>query len=137
MDLRGQALLVGLKYGIGDVVMEFPILQRLRRVARGAHLTAVGAHPAIELLADHSLVDEVVGLEAWGITHRWDAGDDAVCASLREWFGARHFELCLDINQLPPVVGEVVRELGIPMRQADGAAERAAVRAGANAVEAI
>jgi hypothetical protein len=53
-------LLVCLRYGIGDVVMQFPMLDALRRAVRHARITAVGAHPAIELLENSGLVDEIL-----------------------------------------------------------------------------
>ena len=50
MDYEARRILVCLRYGIGDVVMELPVLDALRSALPRAHITALGAYPAIELV---------------------------------------------------------------------------------------
>ncbi len=43
MDYEARRILVCLRYGIGDVVMELPVLDALRAAVPRAHITALGA----------------------------------------------------------------------------------------------
>lgn len=138
VDLRAaRSILLCLRYGIGDVVMELPALEWLRRRAPGARITALGAPPAIDLLDGDPRVDEVVSAARWGLTHRWDEGTPASRAELDRWLAARGFDLFVDVHHAAPAVGAVVRARGIRSLEADEDAEAAAVAAGRDAIAAI
>ncbi len=57
-------ILVCWRYGIGDVMMQLPTMEALRRSAPAARITALGAAPATELLDGAGLVDDIVALSA-------------------------------------------------------------------------
>jgi ADP-heptose:LPS heptosyltransferase len=137
MDPHARDVLVGLRYGIGDVVMQHPVLEALRRALPRARITAVAAPPATELLDDLRLVDEVVSVARWGIAHRWDEGGPAGGGEIRAWVAGRRFDLYLDVRHLPPALSRAILDHGArPLDSAPGA-EAAAIAAGAGGVEAI
>lgn len=75
MDLySAQRVLVCLRYGIGDVVMQTAALDALRRALPTACITALGARPAIELLEHDPRIDELVCTQDWGLRHWGDTG---------------------------------------------------------------
>jgi ADP-heptose:LPS heptosyltransferase len=137
MDYDAQRILVCLRYGIGDVVMELPVLNVLRRAVPDARITALGASPAVELLEDDPVVDEVVSLRRWDLTHRWDNGTEATRPAIRRWLDRNDFDLFLDVHHVTPVFGEVVWSRGVRSLEADEAAEAAVVAKGADGVHAI
>ncbi len=134
---QAERILLCLRYGIGDVVMETPVLEALRRHAPGAHITALAAPPAVELLDGDPRVDEVVSVGRWGLAHRWDGGTCEARAALDRWIGARGFDLFLDVHHAVVAVGKVVWARGIRSLEADEAEESAAVAAGRDGVASI
>jgi hypothetical protein len=78
-------ILVCVRYGIGDVVMQTPALDALRRAAPSAYIVALGAPLAVELLAQDAAVDEIVDVKRiWGLTHWYDAGEGRIEA-IQQW----------------------------------------------------
>lgn len=136
MDYQAKRILLCLRYGIGDVVTELPVLDVLRRAVPRAHITALGAEPAIRLLEGDPRVDAIAALDAFGLSHRWDAGDERTRETLRRWVEEQAFDLFLDVHHVAPPVGDVVWR-GVRSLEADEAAEANAVAAGAGAVDAV
>jgi ADP-heptose:LPS heptosyltransferase len=136
-DYPSRNVLLCLRYGIGDVVMETPVLRALRATLPEARITLLGAPPAIELLDSDPVADRVVSLTRWGIRHRWHAGDPDARERLQAWLGREQFDLFLDVHHAAPVVGAAVWGRGIRSLEADEAVEAAAVANGADAVSAI
>ncbi|RJP19820.1 MAG: hypothetical protein C4520_12080 [Candidatus Abyssobacteria bacterium SURF_5] len=60
-----RRILLCLRYGIGDFVMETPVLQALRESSPHAHITAAGAYPAIELLEGDPRIDALMCIQKW------------------------------------------------------------------------
>ena len=137
MDLSARRVLLCLRYGIGDVVMELPVLKALRRALPQAHITALGASPAIQLLERSRDIDDVISLNHWGITHRWDWGPPGAGRAISAWLDQHDFDLFLDVHHVAPAVGSVVWSRGVRSLEADEAAESAALQRGASGVEAI
>jgi ADP-heptose:LPS heptosyltransferase len=93
MQLANTArILVCLQYGIGDVVMQLPSLNALRRSAPAAKITALGAAPATELLEGEKCVNEVLSLQRWGIRHLWDSGTPFTNPQIVAWLRLAGFE---------------------------------------------
>ncbi len=136
MDYEAKRVLVCLRYGIGDVVMELPVLDALRAALPRARITALGASPAIELLGGDTRVDEVESLQGFGLKHRWDRGHRWTQAALAAWVDAHAFDLYLDVHHVAPPVGEVIWR-GVRSLEADEWAEAQAVAHGADGVEAV
>jgi ADP-heptose:LPS heptosyltransferase len=137
MDHNARRVLLCLRYGIGDVVMEIPVLNALRRALPRAHITAMGADPATQLLERHPAVNEVVALNRWGIRHRWDRGPASAAREIAAWLDDHDFDLFLDVHHVTPVFGQVVWSRGVRSLEADEAAERGEVARGGNGVAAI
>src|SRR5690606_25197194 len=92
-------VLVCLRYGIGDVVMELPVLAALRDALPGARVTALAAPPAHELLQGDPHLDRVVPTSRWALRHRWDEGSVETRARIRRWVREQGFDLVLDARQ--------------------------------------
>ncbi len=136
MDYEAKRILVCLRYGIGDVVMELPVLDALRAAVPRAHVTALGAEPAIELLEGDARVDAVEALGRFGLHHRWHRGEDATRADVAGWLEDSRFDLFLDVHHVAPPVGEVVWR-GVRSLEADEWAEAEAVAGGADGTDAV
>jgi ADP-heptose:LPS heptosyltransferase len=108
MDRRPSHVLVCLRYGIGDLVMELPAIDALRQSMPEAILTALGAEPAIEILAGDGRFDEIVSIQRWGIRHLGDATDAAVRQRFADWLASHQFDLIFDpshaANDLRPIM---------------------------------
>ncbi len=91
-----RKILLCLRYGIGDLVMELPVLGVLRSAAPAARITALGARPALELLAGDRRVDRLSCVQDWGFRHWGDYGTPTIRTAIREWFAAEAFDLVLD-----------------------------------------
>lgn len=134
---RVRRVLVCLRYGIGDVVMETPVLESLRGALPAARIVALGAAPATELLESDPRVDEVVAVGRWGLRHRWDRGTAEARAGIGAWFVESAFDLVLDASQAPVGVEMALGARGAWLLDSDERAEAEAVAAGRGAVEVI
>ena len=137
-DLReARSILVCLRYGIGDVVMQLPTLKALRHAAPEARITALGAEPALELLEGSGLVDEVLAFGRWGIRHFWQGADEAAVSGLVAWFSHAAFDLVLDAEVAPASIHNAVQRTQLPALSTDHLAVVAALAKGANSTEAL
>ncbi len=103
--------LICLRYGIGDLVMQWPALEALRRTWPDAHIVAVGAEPAIELLEGDPLVDERVSVHRFGLSHWGDWGDPERRAAIAAWVRAGEFDVILDPSHAVVGLGQAVWSL--------------------------
>ena len=117
--------------------MELPAVDALRQRAPTAHITALAAPPADQLFDGDPRVDETVTLARWGLTHRWDRGNEETSRAIREWLEAERFDLVLDPIHAAPVVAEAVWGSELRVLAGDEAAERRELAVGGGAVEAI
>ena len=81
---RARRVLVGLRWGIGDLVTELPALAALRRACPRAEIVGVGADPAVSLLDGRTLVNRAVAVQDLGLAHL----GDATTGDARRWLGA-------------------------------------------------
>jgi ADP-heptose:LPS heptosyltransferase len=130
-------IMVCLRYGIGDVVMQLPVLAALRIARPNARITAIGAAPAIELLEGAGLVDDVVGYGRWGIRHLWDPGADGTAWQVAAWLEEAGFDVMLDGGAAPEPIWQAIRRTGLLNLSLDDAVLLAAVAGGANGSEAL
>lgn len=138
MELHNaRTILLCLRYGIGDVVMETPLLDALRRAVPRARITVLGMQPAVELLRADPRVDEVLDASVWGLTHRWDEGDERSRATIHDWLDTTHYDLFLDVTHAIEAVRAAIHARGLPALDADQRAEAAAVADGEDGVAAI
>lgn len=126
-----QRILVCLRYGIGDVVMETPVLRALRRASPRAHVTALGAAPATELVARNQGVDEVVAVQGFGLRHWEDHGDAAATAKVERWLDERNFDAVLDVSHAVACVRMALwRRGGLFLDSGEGALPAVLARGG-------
>lgn len=121
-------ILVCLRYGIGDIVMQTPVLAALRRAYPRATIVGIGAAPAIELLREDFSVDALETSQRFGFTHWGDPGGETARAALREWLLTQSFDLVLDASHAVAGVKSVIRELRLEERDAGGTVQRECLR---------
>ncbi len=106
--LASQKILLCLRYGIGDLVMETPALDALRKTFPEARIVALGARPAVELIEDDPRVDEVVCVQDFGFEHWGDEGTLAACLRCTQWLEREQFDLVLDPSHAVVGVGKAI-----------------------------
>jgi ADP-heptose:LPS heptosyltransferase len=115
MDLgSARRILVCVRWGIGDLVMELPLLRALRRHAREAHISALAARPAVELLENETVVDHVAAVQDFGLRHWGDAGDASVRRDVARWCAGGDFDCVLDGSHAPLGVRLALGRLDVP-----------------------
>jgi len=144
---HARSILICLRWGIGDLVMELPLLEALRRRVPHARLTALGAAPAVELLEGARVVDEVRAVQGFGLRHWGDAGSDEARGAVSRWCRESGFDCVLDARHAARGVQMALWSLDLPhadtaavegaesLRGLDGAARLAAAAAAAWGVE--
>ena len=110
-----KRILICLRYGIGDLVMELPALRELRAQLSSAHLTALGATPAVELLKGDSDFDAVRSMQSFGFQHWGDKGTETARKYLAKWLIGSKFEWVLDAAHTAVGVQEVISALSLPV----------------------
>lgn len=116
-----RRILVCLRYGIGDVVMETPALLALRRAAPHARITGLGAAPATELVARNQGLDEVVAVQEFGLSHWADPGDAVIAARVERWLDERRIEAAFDVSHAVHCAREVLWRRGGLLRDSGSA----------------
>ena len=126
---EARRILLCLRYGIGDLVMETPALDALRREAPAAQITALGARPAIELLDGDPRIDRLVCAQDWGLEHWGDFGSARIREKILMWMARESFDLVLDPSHAVMGAAEAIRSSSTSFRDAGGEAqERALLR---------
>jgi ADP-heptose:LPS heptosyltransferase len=115
-----QRVLVCLRYGIGDVVMELPALRALRAEWPDAHVCALGAWPALELLEGDPLFQRIVSIQGFGFHHWGDEGTAEARAELAQWCRDAGFDHVIDAFHAPTGIRRTLAELSIPALNTTG-----------------
>jgi ADP-heptose:LPS heptosyltransferase len=116
MDLHSaKRILLCLRYGIGDLVMELPAMTVLRETATQAHITALGARPAIELLERDPRLDALACVQDLGLRHWGDTGTPVAQASVAQWLTGGGFEVILDPSHAVFAVRDAIWSLPGPL----------------------
>lgn len=108
INLKAEHVLVCLRYGIGDLTMELPVLEELRKALPASRITALGAQPAVQLLEHTPLVDRLEAYSRWDIYDWYDSGSEEVAGWIRQWLRAERFEAVFDASHAPPVVRDAL-----------------------------
>jgi len=103
--------LVCLHYGIGDVIMQLPVLESLKSYIPDAAITLLGAQPALELFDDDRRWRSVQSVQAWGLRHWGDGGDSDIRAAVAAWVERSRFDIILDVSHAVHAVKEVLWQL--------------------------
>lgn len=134
--MRSKILLC-LRYGIGDLVMELPALDALRAAWPKAHLTALGSRPAIELLEEDPCLDALLAVEDFGFSHWGDEGTAPVRDAFRTWLQAEHFDAVFDPSHAVLGIQEIIREETLPVFDAGPELQDRALQAGLSGAAAV
>lgn len=138
MDLpKTRHILLCLRYGIGDLIMELPVIESLRRRLPQARITAVGARPATEILEESPFVDEVFCIQDWGLIHWGDRGNPQIRADICSWLKKEQPDLILDPSHAVAALKEVIREQPLPVRDSRREAAELALQNGSSGLQAI
>lgn len=137
MDLNPANILLCLRYGIGDLIMELPLIDRLRETLPRAKLIGLGAEPAIEILDDDGRLDEVMSIQHWGIQHLGDPTDESIRQRFTDWLSARRFDLVLDPSHAAHVVRQIIYQHAPCIRDCDPACLEAGLAQGMDGLSAV
>jgi ADP-heptose:LPS heptosyltransferase len=85
-----------------------PALQGLRAFLPNARITALGARPALELLENDPLADELVGVQDFGLRHWGDGGSERSREAVRNWLHQSDFNLVIDPSHAVQGVAETI-----------------------------
>ena len=100
-------ILLFARWGIGDLVLQWPVLESLRYSAPDARLTVVAASPAAQLLEGSGLCDQLHTYQRFGVTHVGDPARGPTEATAR-WLDARPLEAIVDTLAAAPAVQRAV-----------------------------
>jgi ADP-heptose:LPS heptosyltransferase len=137
MNLNTSNILLCLRYGIGDLIMELPLIDRLRETLPWAKLTGLGAEPAIEVLDDDGRLDEVTSIQQWGIQHLGDPTDESVQQRFTDWLLTNRFDLVLDPSHAANVVRRIIYQHAACIRDCDPACLEAGLAQGRDGLSAV
>jgi len=138
MQMEGSNnILLCLRYGIGDLIMELPIIDELRAVLPQATITGLGAEPAVEILEGDTRLDEVLSIQQWGIRHLDDPVDDPIRQTLADWLIERRFDLILDPSHAANVVKEILYRQDLRIRDSDRACAEVGLAQGMDGLSAV
>ncbi len=118
MSRRTSHVLVCLRYGIGDLIMELPALDALHRALPEAVFTGLGAEPAIEILEGDGRFDEVVSIRRWGIRHLGDSADEEAQRAFVDWLTSGRFDLIFDPSHAAHILRPLINGAGVETRDA-------------------
>lgn len=137
-DIRtATRILVCLRYGIGDLIMQLPALEALRAAATGARMTGLAAHPAVELLQGDPRFDRVACVQDMGFGHLGEPGRDADRAGFADWLRRERFDLIIDPSHTVICLQAILYAAGVPILDITPEIERTALartRSGAEAL---
>ena len=138
VDVRTAGrILVCLRYGIGDVVMQLPALEALRAAVPRAQITALGARPAVELLDEDPRLDRVACVQEMGFAHLGDPGMEADRARFAGWLRREGFDLIIDPSHAVVCLQALLRDTGAPVLDITPEIQNAALAASENGVAAL
>jgi ADP-heptose:LPS heptosyltransferase len=133
-----KRILVCLRHGIGDVVMELPILHGLRQASPQAHISALGSAPAVQLVQRDRCMDAITSMEQWGIAEWHDEGDAQSDSAIHQWLEQNRFDMILDVSHAALGVRKAITATAqVPLLDTDYVALNSALMRGCNGMQAI
>ncbi|SCZ60297.1 glycosyltransferase family 9 protein [Thiohalomonas denitrificans] len=134
---EAKKVLICLRYGIGDLVMQLPALSALREELAEAHITGIGSRPAIELLEGDERVDELVSVHDFGLAHWGDFGNSETRSAIHAWLRARNFDVVIDPSHATMGFGSVVWDSTSAILDTGNGLEDRALEKGGKGLDAI
>jgi ADP-heptose:LPS heptosyltransferase len=132
-----RRILLCLRYGIGDLIMQSPVLDFLRQTVPTAHLTALGARPALELLENDPRFNALACVQDWGLSHWRDQGTAASRRQIAAWLTDQNFDLVIDPSHAVAAVGDVVWERSTAVLDTGSYIDQRLLKQGCGGVAAI
>lgn len=129
-------ILICARWGIGDLILQWPILEHVRRTAPAAHIVILAARPASRLLESAGLCDRLRTYQDFGIPHLGVATDPAR-QRVGRWLEAERIDAIADALSAPPAVQHAAWRAPVSHYETDRAALDAALRGGASASAAL
>jgi hypothetical protein len=121
---QARQVLVCMPWGVGDTVMQRPLLAAVHRAAPRAAVTVLGAEPAIELLADKASC-EVKAYQSLGVQHCGQEPDEAVDQVVLRWLASRvPFDHIFNCRVAPAAVRHAIWNSGLATLEPDQEQER-------------
>jgi len=137
MDANASNVLLCLRYGIGDLIMELPAIDRLREHLPHVRIVGVGAEPAVEILDHDRRLDAVLPIQYWGIRHLGDPADETIRAQFAGWLDENRFDLVLDPSHAAAVVQQTIHQQNVAIRDSDPACLEAGLAQGMDGLSAV
>ncbi|MCW8196138.1 glycosyltransferase family 9 protein [Proteobacteria bacterium 005FR1] len=116
---QSHRVLLCLRYGIGDVVMEMPALRGLRAAIPDAEITVLGARPALELFEGDPDFQALICIHDFGFRHWGDLGDADARQRFHEWFVNAGFSCVYDPFHAVFGAQNSLTQSGVPWRNCD------------------
>lgn len=113
---QSQRILVCLRYGIGDAVMEMPALRGLRSALPTVEILLLGARPALELFEGDPDFQDTICVQDFGFRHWGDLGDDQARDDFQRWFASAGITCVLDPFHAVSGVQETLTASGLVWR---------------------
>jgi ADP-heptose:LPS heptosyltransferase len=113
---QSHRLLLCLRYGIGDVVMEMPALRGLRAAMPHTEIYLLGARPALELFEGDPDFQALICIQDFGFSHWGDLGDAEARQRFQQWFSNAGFSGVLDPFHAVFGVQNTLTQSGVPWR---------------------
>jgi ADP-heptose:LPS heptosyltransferase len=135
--LNAKNILICLRWGIGDLVMETQALDALRSHVPTAHIIAIGAVPATELLEGDPRLDGGCTYQGFEITHWGDEGSPAKRKKFVQWMQRMQFDAILDPSHAPLAIGRMICENGGVIFDAPDRRPDPVLQGGGSCIEAI
>jgi len=114
-----RKILVCVRYGIGDLIMELPVLKALRETAVKARIDIVGAKPAVDILVGCGFADRIISIQEFHLQHWFDYGTPSTKQKIYNWLTSSDYDLILDSMHAVAAIGEVIWNLDIPRWEAN------------------
>lgn len=129
-----ERILVFGRWGIGDLVLQWPVLESVRRAAPDARITLMAADPAARLLDGVGAADAIRTYQEFGIRH---VGQTERAAGIEAWFGSQRFDGIADVLTAPPCVRPAAWRIPARHYETDRGTVSAVLRAGGAAGPAL
>lgn len=134
---QSQRILVCLRYGIGDVVMEMPALRGLRSARPAAEIWLLGARPALELFVGDPDFQALICVQDFGFSHWGDPGDARARENFHLWFTQADIACVLDPFHAVFGIQETLTTTGVAWRNSSPAPQRPKRLLGGHGIAAI
>lgn len=120
---HARRMLVFLHWGIGDTVMQRPILSALRRAAPRPKIVLIGSELSLQVLEDDNpptLADQLMTYQSLGVLHYGQEGSADTDRAIRDWLNRTGpYDFIFDARHAPIAIRHALWNGGIPTIESD------------------